>query len=125
MTVAAKHRNGFTSIVAFNVLLWLVCIAHAADLVRLPVEAANRVALNGYRPAWASSANDRGRVNAYLPMQHLTIVLRRSPEQQVAFERLLAEQQDPSLPNFHHWLTPEEVGERFGASAHDIESVGA
>jgi pseudomonalisin len=88
------------------------------------VEAANRVGLNGYQPAWASSANDQGSVNADLPMQHLIIVLRRSPEQQVAFERLLAEQQDPSSPNFHHWLTPVEVGERFGVSAHDIESVG-
>ena len=36
---------------------------------------------------------------------------------------LLAEQQDPTSPSYHHWLTPAQVGERFGLSDQDIETL--
>jgi uncharacterized protein (TIGR03437 family) len=51
--------------------------------------------------------------------------LRRTEAQQKALDRLLEELQDPSSPNYHHWLTPEEFGARFGASATDIAQVTA
>ncbi|MBZ5662361.1 MAG: Ig-like domain repeat protein [Acidobacteriia bacterium] len=64
-----------------------------------------------------------GAVPAGLALEQLSIVLSRTPEQQQAFEQFLAEQQDQASPNFHHWLTPVEVGERFGASQQDIDAV--
>jgi hypothetical protein len=38
---------------------------------------------------------------------------------------LLEEQQDPSSPNYHHWLTPEQYADRFGLSQNDINQVEA
>jgi hypothetical protein len=73
--------------------------------------------------AWATVENDLGEVEDSLPLSHLTVVLKRSPERQQAFEEFLRQQQDPASPNFHHWLTPVEVGERFGASAQSIDAV--
>jgi subtilase family serine protease len=56
-------------------------------------------------------------------LPQLTIVLSRSPQQESAFEKLLVEQQNPASPNYHRWLTPTEIGERFGLSQQDIASV--
>ena len=94
-----------------------------ADLVVQPVDAARVVALPRTQAAWATAENDLGEVADDLQLSRLTVVLKRSAEQQAAFEDFLKRQQDPSSPNFHHWLTPIEVGEMFGASDHDIGAV--
>ena len=62
-------------------------------------------------------------VPADLPLNQFTLVLSRSPQQQQAFEQFLADQQNPASPNYHHWLTPAEVGERFGLSDQDIATI--
>jgi hypothetical protein len=58
-----------------------------------------------------------------LPLASLGIVLKRAPDRQRAFEELLAAQQDPASPEYHRWLSPREIGERFGASADDIRAI--
>src|ERR1022692_1759739 len=83
----------------------------AADLVVEPVDAARVRALSLDRAAWATAENDLGEVADDLQFSHLTVVLKRSSQQQDAFELFLKQQQDPASPNFHRWLTPVEVGE--------------
>lgn len=95
------------------------------DLVVKPVTAAHLTALPQNRVSWATPGNDAGEVADDLLLSNLTLVLKRSPDRQLAFEQFLQEQQDPYSPNFHRWLTPAEVGEMFGASAHDIDAVTA
>jgi subtilase family serine protease len=56
-------------------------------------------------------------------LQHLTLVLKRSPQQQQVFEQFLEQLQDPSSRNYHRFLTPIQIGKRFGASQHDIDAV--
>jgi subtilase family serine protease len=109
-------------------LLLIVCVAtltHAqnADLVRTPVNPASRVPLTGHHPAWANAQNDVGAVPADLPIERLTIVLARSPQREQAYTQFLQDQQSPASPDYHHWLTPNEIGKRFGASSHDIRAV--
>ena len=94
-----------------------------ADLVVQPVDAGRAVALPQNRAAWATAENDLGEVAGDLQLSRLTVVLKRSTQQQAAFEEFLRQQQDPASSNFHHWLTPIEVGEMFGASDHDIGAV--
>ena len=69
------------------------------------------------------TADDEGRVSPDLAMERILLILKSSPEQEAALEQLLAEQQDPSSRNYHQWLTPEEFGERFGASPQELEAV--
>ena len=68
---------------------------------------------------------DRGPVKSDLPMGDLFLVLRRSPELQKAFDDFVASQYDSSSPNFHHWLTPDEIGTRFGPSLADVQTISA
>jgi pseudomonalisin len=109
-------------------LLLALCVttsalAQIADLVRTPVDPANRVPLTGHHPAWANAQNDVGAVPADLPIERLTIVLARSPQVEQAYTQFLKDQQDPASPDYHHWLTPVEIGKRFGVSSHDIHAV--
>ena len=82
-------------------------------------------ALSNHLPHWANTTNSAGLVPRDLVMDQMTIVLARSPDQQSAFEAFLADQQDPSSPNYHYWLTAQEVGDRFGLSEQDIEVIAA
>jgi subtilase family serine protease len=81
------------------------------------------VTLKGNTHPMARARNDRGRVSPDLPMTDLILVLSRSPEQQEAFDQFVASQYDHSSPNFHQWLEPEDVGERFGPAQGDIDAV--
>jgi hypothetical protein len=56
-------------------------------------------------------------------MSDLILVLSRSPEQQAAFEKFVAGQYDANSPDFHQWLTPDEVGTKFGPSETDIDTI--
>jgi subtilase family serine protease len=73
----------------------------------------------------ARAEYDRGAAPASLPMEHMLLVLTRSPAQQAALETLLAGQQDRSSPNYHQWLTPEQFGQQFGPSDQDMQRITA
>ncbi len=66
---------------------------------------------------------DLGRTDPALPMERVIVPLRIRADRRAALDRLLAEQQDPSSPGFHRWLTPVEFGARFGAASEDVAAV--
>ena len=91
-------------------------ITHAVDVTQTRV-------LSNHRPQWANPISDIGAAPPNLTLSPMTIVLARSDSQEQAFEEFLASQQDPSSPDYHNWLTPEQVGERFGLAQPDIDAV--
>lgn len=118
------------ALASFLILGFVSTAAHAAlvaqeNRIVQPVNPDQRVALSERRAAWVSPANDAGAVPSDLPLTQLSIALKRSPARQQAFERLLRDQQDPASPDYHRWLSASEIGERFGATQHDIDAVGA
>ncbi len=100
-------------------------LAQTGDLVNAPVDPAVRVVLRGQHAPWALPQNIRGPVPGETMLEHLTLVLNRSPQQQKAFEQFLQQLQEPSSPNYHRFLTPVQVGKRFGAAQHDIDAISA
>lgn len=74
------------------------------------------------RPA-VREAVDRGRMDGGARLEGVSLIFKRTPAQDVAIEKLLAEQQDPASPNYHRWLTPEQYAERFGLSTADVAAV--
>ena len=79
--------------------------------------------LQGNVHPMARAEFDRGAAPASLPLDHMLLVLQRSADQETALEALLARQQNPSSPNYHKWLTPEQFGQQFGPSAQDIQKI--
>ena len=87
------------------------------------VDPARIQALPNHHPLWASEATDAGLLPLEQALNQFTMVLARSPQQEQALGQLIADQQDPASPNYHHWLTPTEIGDRFGLSDSDITTL--
>src|SRR3984885_13341670 len=102
-----------------------ISLAQTGNLVTAPVDGGVRVVLQGQRAAWALPRNSAGAVPADTRLEHLILVLKRSPRQQRAFEQFLQQLQDPAARNYHLFLNPIQVGQRFGVSDHDIGVVSA
>jgi subtilase family serine protease len=82
-----------------------------------------RVTLPGHMHPAAIAANDLGRTDSALTLQHVSIFLKPTAQQQADLNSLLEQQQDPSSPNYHNWLTPEQYADRFGATAANVASI--
>src|SRR5215472_376433 len=93
--------------------------------IKQAIDETNRVALRGNTRPEAVLANDRGLVANDFPMAHMLLQLKRSPEQEQALQQFLDELHTPGSPNFHHWLTAQEFGERFGVAKPDLEVITA
>src|SRR6185437_12822501 len=68
-------------------------------------------------------AADLGRAAAKLSMERMLLQLSATPEQEVALNHLLAEQQDLASPRYNQWLTPQQFGEQFGVAQQDIDTL--
>lgn len=81
------------------------------------------VTLAGNTRSAANAQNDRGQVAGNLPMEHMLLQLKRSPQQEQALEQFIDQLHDPKSPNFHQWLTPAAFGEHFGVSQQDLQTI--
>ncbi|HVW11914.1 MAG TPA: protease pro-enzyme activation domain-containing protein, partial [Bryobacteraceae bacterium] len=97
----------------------LAAVAAAPVLFAQPA----RHSLPGQLRPGVNPANDRGRISAARSLRHVTLNLERSGAQEAELQALLARQQDPSSPDFHKWLTPEQFADRFGLPQSDISRI--
>jgi subtilase family serine protease len=89
------------------------------------VDETKLVTLAGQTHPLAAPKYDRGAVEDGMPMEHMFLQLRRSPEQEEALQRTIEELQDPQSSNYHHWLTAEGMGSSFGPAQQDVNTVVA
>ena len=90
----------------------------AGDLLGGP-----KVAVKGNVHGLARPENDLGRADAGRLMQGITLAFHPSEAQQKDLDHLLATLGDPSSPNYRHYLTPKQFGQRFGLSTNDLNKV--
>src|SRR5271168_3759268 len=67
--------------------------------------------------------NDRGPVADNLVFDHLLVVLKRAPETEAGLVKLIDAMHHQDAPEFHRWLTPQQLGERYGLAPQDRETV--
>lgn len=84
-----------------------------------------RHTLRGNTHALARPEFDHGLVSPDLPMTRMLLVLSRSAQQEAALQGLLQKQHENGSPEYHHWLTPDEFGQRFGPAESDLQVVTA
>ncbi len=94
-------------------------------LITQPVDESQRTTLSGNTYPLARPEFDVGTAPARLPMERMLLVLKRSPEKEFALRTLLDDQQDKGSPNYHQWLTPEQVGTQFGPTDADMQTITA
>ena len=95
----------------------------AASRIVQAIDEAKLVQLVGQTHPLALPKYDLGAVPDSLPMEHMFLQLRRSPEQEATLERTIDELQDPHSTKYHQWLTADELGEKFGPAQEDVDTV--
>ncbi len=89
-----------------------------------PIDDSQLVTLTGNTtPAALRVQNDRGPVADNLAFDHLLLTLKPAPETEARFEKLIDEMHHQDSSEYHHWLTPQQLGERFGAAPQDRETI--
>jgi subtilase family serine protease len=123
MKVSQSLSRQVVGVCLFAVLSSLSAAAQATPRIAQPVEGERLVTLRGHTHPLARPEYDHGAAPESLPMQRMLLVLKRAPEQEAALQKLMDDQQDKSSPDYHHWLTPEQFGQRFGPADADTQAV--
>jgi subtilase family serine protease len=97
----------------------------ARPILTQPIDDSQSVALEGNTPAAAlDPANDRGPVSESMRFEHLLLVLKRPAESEAALQKLIDALHDTTMPaQYHRWLTPGELGTRFGLAPQDLTTI--
>ena len=128
------RKVGLFSVVILAVLLSLLVLApsvyaqtdagvNGRPRIVQGINEADRAALAGNTHPEARAANDRGRVPNGFAMDHMLLQLKRSPERELALQQFVEALQSKGSPNYHHWISAQEFGERFGLAKSDLEAV--
>ena len=80
------------------------------------------VQLKATLPGWVNPSRDVGSLPDSTTLG-LTVVVARAPQVQAAFEQLLEDQQNPNSPRYRQWLTPQQIGDQFGPTQHDLDAL--
>ena len=128
MRRAPSLAYGLLVVLACLSMLLLVAASARAQsgqhvLITQNVDENKLFTLAGNTRAEAQAKNDRGPVADSMAIEHILLQLKRSPEQERELQQLIDELTDKSSPNFHHWLTSREFGERFGVAQQDRDAI--
>jgi len=127
------HKLGLASVSVIVAVLFFSLPGHTADAesrlrrprIVQPLQELDRITLRGNVRPEARPENDRGRVADTLPLKHMLLQLKRSPEKEKTLQKFIDELHTKGSPNFHRWLSAQEFGERFGLAPEDLEAVTA
>ena len=121
LAAAAAVALGFAS--------WPAALAQTAGgraqaLITQAVNDGSLVRLAGNIPLAArNAANDRGGAPDAMPMPNMLLQLRRPAAQEQALQTLIEQLHNPNSPNYHQWLSAEQLGAQFGPAASDIQTI--
>jgi subtilase family serine protease len=95
----------------------------ARAMVTRPVDETEFVTLHGNTLPAVAAAADLGRVDDAMPLEHMMLSLQRPPEREEAFSAYIESLTDRASPNYHKWLTAEQIGTLYGPAPQDIAAV--
>ena len=93
------------------------------SMITQPVDETRLVTLVGNTRFEANAKNDLGRVPDELPLEHMLLQLKRAPELELQFDQHIESLTVKGSPNFRHWMTAAEQGEKYGLAQEDIDVI--
>ena len=118
------YKGMHVFLLALLVSLTTVGLAAAQqDRITGSIDATQTVALKHEISPLAQPQSDAGTLDPSQRLSGMRIMFKLSAAQKADLKQLQIEQQTPSSPNYHKWLTPEQYADRFGLSRRDIAKV--
>src|SRR3984957_14487398 len=84
------------------------------------VNEAQLTVLPGNTRPEANVANDQGAVEGSMPMQHMLLQLKRTPEREAALSQLIDDLHNPQSESFHQWLPPQDFAAHYGVARENV-----
>jgi uncharacterized protein (TIGR03437 family) len=122
---ATRRKIVLTALRAVIPFLPLALLSAQQDRITGRIDTGQTVTLPGHINPRAQSKYDQGAVDASFALPSITIYFKPSAAQQQSLNQLLSDQQNPSSPQYHKWLTPEQFADQFGASSSDLATITA
>src|SRR5215831_2009485 len=97
--------------------------SQAASRIVSPVDNSVRITIQRSTHPLAWPAYEIGPLADDAALKRMILVMGASSDQEHQLKTLLDSQQTKGSPDYHHWLTPDEFGARFGPSQQDIQQV--
>ena len=95
-----------------------------ADRIAADADYGSLVALQQKLPGWVQDPVNIAEQPANLTNPiHVSVLLTREANAESAFHQLVANQQNPLSPQYHQWLTPQQVGQLYGPTPNDLAAV--
>jgi uncharacterized repeat protein (TIGR01451 family) len=94
-----------------------------APLVVMPIDETRLVRLRGNTRPEANARNDRGRLADTRVLGHMQLLLARPPERERDLQAYISRLHDRRSPDYHHWLSPAQLAQRFGPAQADVDTV--
>jgi subtilase family serine protease len=89
------------------------------------IDEAKLVVLTGNTHPKASATYDVGVVDDGLVLEHMQLLLKRSPEQQARLAAHIENLHDKQSASFHQWLTASEFAAMYGVAQADVDVVSS
>src|ERR1700733_6445733 len=124
MRTKARQFSSRQAAILFSGLMVIVGLAVAQPVrIKETLDTSVRKTLVGNRTPKARVENDQGLLDSSRTITGITLIFQPSQAQHGDLKQLLEQQRDPTSPNYHQWLTPEQYADRFGLSGSDIREV--
>jgi subtilase family serine protease len=101
------------------------CTPMAVNRVTQVVDEGSLTPLAGNVHPMARAEFDQGKVDDSLPLEHIVMVLNRTPEQELALQTRIDQMHNSNSPLFQQWLSSAQVGSCYGVADADIAAVTA
>jgi subtilase family serine protease len=118
--------------VAILTLVLVLCSRYASHvfgastprvLITTRIDESQLVRLAGNTRPEANAKNDRGREPDDFPVDHMLLQLKRDPRLEQEFAAYIETLTDKNSPNFRHWMTADEQGEKYGVAQQDVDTI--
>jgi hypothetical protein len=124
--ILLSARRGMALVPATAGVLFAFTLSAASQAIpriSAPVSQSALVTLKGHTLPFATALNDLGKVPDSTPTGRVMMLLKHSPEQKAALDKLVQAQQSSASPSFHKWLTTSAYARQFGVADADIQTV--
>jgi hypothetical protein len=121
--LSSLSTTNFSTLILCILILSTISFAAAPDRITGSIDSGQMVQLARSLHPKVQPQYDQGAVDPQFKFSYVTLLTSPSASQQRALDKVMADQQNPSSPNYHKWLTPEQYAERFGLSQNDISKI--
>ena len=123
IAVATSRRLAVLILLVSSSLVTICANAQVAPRIRGAVDPSQMVVLAHTAPHQLRGAVDLGPLAPGSSLGQLVLALTPDAAQEAEFESVIEQMHLPSSPLYHKWLTPKQVGERYGVAEQDAAQI--